>query len=147
MTFALPTAVAQEDTQKESSEEQHAEEAKPKGRLALRGEKRRKRIMEKYETTGKTRSCVPMRSLRQSIILDDSTIFFESVGRKGYMNKLPRECRGLLREERFAYSNSFGSLCRAEIITILDSFGRSWGSCSLGDFEEYQKKPKTESNE
>ncbi len=147
MTFALPTAVAQEDAQKDSAEKQQAEETKPKGRLALRGEKRRKRIMEEYEATGKVKHCVPMRSLRQSIILDDSTIFFESIGRKGYMNKLPRECRGLMREERYAYSNSFGSLCRAEIITILDSFGRSWGSCSLGDFEEYQKKPKAESSE
>ncbi len=147
MTFALPTAVAQEDAQKNSPEEQQAEPAKPTGRLAERGEKRRKRIMEKYEATGKIKNCVPMRSLRQSIILDDSTIFFESIGRRGYMNKLPYECRGLMREERYAYSNSFGSLCRAEIITILDSFGRSWGSCSLGDFEEYQEKPNAESGD
>jgi len=147
MTFALPTAVAQEDAQKDSPENQQAEPAKPKSRLALRGEKRRKRIMEKYEATGKIENCVPMRSLRQSIILDDSTIFFESIGRRGYMNKLPRECGGLMREERYAYTNSFGSLCRGEIITILDSFGRSWGSCGLGDFEEYQQKPKAESSE
>ena len=98
--------------------------------------------MEQYEATGKVEACVPMRSLRQSIILDDHTIFFESVGRRGYMNRLPHRCPGLTREERFAYANSFGSLCRAEIITVLDSFGRSWGSCGLGDFEEYKKKPK-----
>lgn len=119
-----------------------AQEAKPKSRLVQRAEKRRERIMEKYEATGNTESCVPMRSLRQSIILDNRTIFFESTGRRGYMNHLPNECPGLLREQRFAYTNSFGSLCRAEIITILDSFGRSWGSCGLGDFEEYKQKPK-----
>ena len=148
--MAFPTAVAQSDAQDGGQdgtpETEQAEKAKPKGRIAKRAEKRRKRIMEEYQATGKTRSCVPMRSLRQSIILDDQTIFFESVGRKGYMNKLPYACRGLMREERFAYSNSFGSLCRAEIITILDSFGRSWGSCGLGDFEEYEKKPKAETD-
>lgn len=150
IVMALPTAVAQDGTQDRGQdgapEKEQAEEAKPKGRIAKRAEKRRQRIMEEYQATGKTRSCVPMRSLRQSIILDDQTIFFESIGRKGYMNKLSHACRGLVREERFAYSNSFGSLCRAEIITILDSFGRSWGSCGLGDFEEYEKKPKADSD-
>lgn len=144
--LALPTAIAQEDAQEGAPEEEQAEPDKPKGRLAQRAEKRRKRIMEKYQATGNVKHCVPMRSLRQSTILDDQTIFFESIGRRGYMNRLPHTCRGLVREERFAYANSFGSLCRAQIITILDSFGRSWGSCSLGDFEEYEKKPKADSD-
>jgi len=142
--LSFPTASAQEKDAENDPQAKEAEDAKPKGRLAERGEKRRKRIMDKYEATGEVKHCVPMRSLRQSIILDDRTIFFESIGRRGYMNQLPHECRGLMREERFAYANSFGSLCRAQIITILDSFGRTWGSCSLGDFEEYQQKPKAE---
>lgn len=142
--FSLPTAIAQDKDAESDPQKEETEEVKPKGRLAERGEKRRQRIMEKYEATGKIQQCVPMRSLRQSIILDDKTIFFESIGRKGYMNHLPIECRGLMREERFAYANSFGSLCRPQIITILDSFGRTWGSCSLGSFEEYQQKPKAE---
>lgn len=142
--FSLPTAIAQEKDTGQDPAKKETEEVKPKGRLAERGEKRRKRIMEKYEATGRVEHCVPMRSLRQSIILDDRTIFFESIGRKGYMNRLPQECRGLMREERYAYANSFGSLCRGEIITILDSFGRSWGSCSLGSFEEYKQKPKAD---
>lgn len=145
--FSFPTAFAQEKDAESDPAKEESEEVKPKGRLAERAEKRRKRIMEKYETTGEVKHCVPMRSLRQSIILSDKTIFFESIGRKGYMNQLPHECRGLLREERFAYANSFGSLCRAQIITILDSFGRSWGSCSLGSFEEYQQKSKSDSVE
>lgn len=140
--IALPSVNAQEQVpEKESAE---TELAKPKNRAERRGYERRKRILEEYEATGRTEACVPMRSLRQSIILDNRTIFFESTSRRGYMNRLVNECPGLLREQRFAYANSFGSLCRAEIITILDSFGRSWGSCGLGDFEEYKKKPKGE---
>lgn len=141
----FPAATAQEAPQEDTGVE--TEEAKPKSRLERRAEARRKRIMDTYEATGKTDACVPMRTLRQSIILDNRTIFFESISRRGYMNRLPNECPGLLREQRFAYANSFGSLCRGEIITILDSFGRTWGSCGLGEFEEFQKKPKTESGE
>lgn len=104
-----------------------------------RGERRRQRIMAEYEATGKVESCVPMRSLRQSHILDDQTIFFESNSKRGYINRLTSRCAGLEREERYAYSNSFGSICRGQIITVLDNFGRAWGSCGMGDFEEYKK--------
>ena len=123
-------------------EQEDTENADNPDRKKTRAERRRERIMREYEATGKVENCVPMRSLRQSHILDDQTIFFESIGRRGYINRMPNKCAGLLREERFAYSNSFGSLCRAQIITVLDSFGRSWGSCGLGEFEEYTKIPK-----
>ncbi len=137
---ALPTAYAQDESPETTEAE--ASQAKPKSRMQRRADERRARILEKYEATGRVETCVPMRSLRQSIILDNRTIFFESTGRRGFMNNLPQECNGLLRERRFAYANSFGSICNAEIITILDSFGRTWGSCGLGQFEEYKVKPK-----
>ena len=143
--LVFPGATAQDAP--EQGQEAQAEESKPKGRVARRAEERRKRLMEKYESTGKTDACVPMRSLRQSVIFDNKTIFFEATGRRAYINRLSHECPGLLREQRFAYANSFGSLCRGEIITILDSFGRTWGSCGLGDFEELKKKPKDSSGD
>ncbi len=145
VALVFPVATAQDAP--ESDAGQQAEQTKPKGVLERRAEQRRKRIMERYQETGNTEACVPMRSLRQSVILDNRTIFFEATGRRGFMNRLPTECQGLLREQRFAYANSFGSLCRAQIITILDSFGRTWGSCALGDFEEWEKKPKDESGD
>lgn len=143
--LSSPIAFAQSQEPTESAGETQVQTQPESEKKLTRGERRRQRILEQYEATGRVESCVPMRSLRQSIILDDQTIFFESVGRRGYMNKLPTKCHGLAREERFAYTNSFGSLCRAEIITVLDSFGRAWGSCGLGDFEEYTKKPKNDS--
>ncbi len=140
IALMLPSAIAQDAPQ--SEEETPAGDVKQKSRFERRGDARRARIMEKYEATGETLACVPMRSLRQSIVLDNRTIFFEGRGRRGYMNHLQNDCPGLLREQRFAYANSFGAVCRAEIITILDNFGRTWGSCGLGNFEEYKQKPK-----
>ena len=145
VALVFPAATAQDAPVPD--QQQEVEETKPKGVLARRAEKRRQRIMEEYRKTDNVEACVPMRSLRQSIILDNRTIFFEANGRRGYMNRLPNTCPGLLREQRFAYANSFGSICRAQIITILDSFGRTWGSCGLGDFEEWEKKPKDESGD
>lgn len=109
-----------------------------------RGEKRLAKIMEDYKPTGEVRHCVPLRYLRDSKIIDDQTIFFKGIGKKGYINRMPNRCARLSFEERFMYSTSIAQLCKAEIITVLDSFGRQWGSCGLGQFEEYEKKSKAE---
>lgn len=138
-----PVAAQQADQTGQQGEDENQTADKP-SRLQTRAERRRARIMSEYEATGKVDTCVPMRTLRQSHIFDDQTIFFEAPGKRGYLNRMPSKCAGLLREERFAYANSFGSLCRGEIITVLDAFGRTWGSCGLGDFEEFSKKPKAD---
>lgn len=107
-----------------------------------RGEKRLEKIERDYEPTGKTRYCVNLRFLRDSKIIDDKTIFFHGLGKTGYMNRMSNRCARLAQEERFMYSTSISQLCKGEIITVLDSFGRQWGSCSLGKFEEWKKKDK-----
>lgn len=109
-----------------------------------RAEKRMASVEKKYEPTGKTKRCVPLRSLRESRIIDDQTIFFRGLGSKAYVNRLPRRCPRLASEERFSYRVSIGQLCNTEIITVLDSMGGSWGSCGLGDFEVWQKKNEEE---
>ncbi len=110
-----------------------------------RSEKRLADIMEKYEKNGETRSCVNLRRLRESRVIDDKTIFFRGIGKVGYLNHLNGRCVGLAREERFSYSTTINNLCRGEILTVLDTFGRPWGSCGLGDFEELTKKTNTDS--
>lgn len=112
-----------------------------------RSEKRMARIMEDYRPTGDVKRCVPLRFLHDSTIVDDQTIFFKSVGKRGYLNRLPHKCSRLFAEERFMYSTSISSLCKMEIITVLDSFGRQWGSCGLGEFEEMEKLSKAEKAE
>lgn len=106
-----------------------------------RGEKRLADIMAKYEKTGEIKQCVNLRRLRESKVIDDRTIFFRGIGKTGYLNKLNGRCIGLVREERFSYSTTINQLCRGEILTVLDNFGRSWGSCAIGEFEELTKKP------
>jgi hypothetical protein len=109
-----------------------------------RGERRLADINKKYVATGEVKACIGIRRARGTKIIDDKTIFFESLGRRGYMNHLNGKCAGLAREERFSFSTSITRLCRGEIITVLDGFGRPWGSCSLGEFEEMKKKSKAE---
>jgi hypothetical protein len=109
-----------------------------------RAEKKWSKVEARYQPTGETKRCVPLRHLRESRILDAQTIFFRSVGKKAYVNRLPRKCPRLVAEERFSYSTTIGQLCNTEIITVIDSMGSSWGGCGLGDFEVWQRKPKVE---
>ena len=114
------------------------------GKLDARAQKRLAEITAKYEKTGETRHCVPIRFLTDSTIIDDQTIFFKGLGKVAYMNRLPHRCSRLAQEGRFAYKVWIGQLCNTDIITVLDSFGREWSSCGLGDFEVMHKKPKAE---
>lgn len=98
------------------------------------------RLNERFEPSGKIRKCVAFSQIRDTQVLDDQTILFRSSGRRVYVNKMNRKCPRLMYEERFAYRSPTGQLCRGEIISVLDSFGQTWASCSLGDFQEYTRK-------
>jgi hypothetical protein len=134
MTLSAATG-ADDDSQEKDGEKE-----------LTRSEKRLARIMERYQETGEVRHCVPLRYLRESTVIDDQTIFFRGLGRKAYMNKMSHKCPRLSFEERFMYSTSIAQLCKGEIITVLDSFGRQWGSCGLGEFREMERKPKAEAD-
>ena len=100
-------------------------------------------FLKRYEPTGKTMRCVPMRPLRGSQALDDQTIVFETLGRsKAYRNRLLSPCIRLLQEDRFIFDTFGTQLCQGEILTVIDVFGIPWGSCALGPFEVYKRRPK-----
>lgn len=102
--------------------------------------------LKTYEATGVKKSCVRLRNIRSTTILDDSTILFKMRGKKSYVNKMNRKCSGLKRNDAFSYKVSTSQLCRVDLITILDtSMMTSWGSCGLGEFYEVVKKEKTAS--
>ena len=105
-----------------------------------KAEERLAKLQDKYVFTGELKSCVSLHALRESRVIDDQTIFFRGPGKTAYLNKLPRTCTRLDVEERFAYQTSIGQLCHLDVITVVDSFGRSWNRCGLGKFEELQKK-------
>ncbi|MBV1900139.1 MAG: hypothetical protein KUG56_00555 [Kordiimonadaceae bacterium] len=108
-------------------------------------EKAMAKLEKKYQATGTAKKCVSLRFLRDSNVIDNQTIFFEGPGKKAYLNRLPRACSRLAAEKRFSYRTSLSQLCSTDVITVLDSFGRSWGRCGLGEFEVWQAKPKNES--
>ena len=83
------------------------------------------------------KSCIRVRSLKSTRIMDDQNIIFVMVGSKNYHNILPRQCHGLKREGRFSYKSSTGSLCSIDNIRILIPGGsglQEGNSCRLGMF-------------
>ena len=85
---------------------------------------------------GEPVSCIPIRSIGQSLVRSDRVIDFEVQGHKVYRNTLPNDCPGLGFEERFSYTTSLSSLCSNDIITVLYTSPVSRGaSCGLGQFQ------------
>lgn len=93
-----------------------------------------------------TRSCITLRSLRRTQVIDDSNIVFRLRGRTTYHNILPRACTGLAREDRFSYDSGFGRLCEGDMIRVLYSgaFGsagmREGAGCRLGMFQKISQE-------
>jgi len=100
--------------------------------------------LKRYESTGEFARCVSLNRIDSTKVLDGKTIFFKMRGKSHYVNRMKRKCPSLEREQRFMYKVSFGKLCRIDTISVIDSFGRSWSSCGLGEFEEIKLKPKAE---
>ena len=89
------------------------------------------------------RSCISLRALKRTEIVDDQTIIFFMPGKKVYINLLPKACRGLSREGRFSYRVSGSQLCSHDRITILSAFStglRDGRSCRLGYFQPIDKE-------
>jgi hypothetical protein len=86
---------------------------------------------EKYEDS---RSCIQTRSLKSNAVVDDRNILFVKKGNSVYLNILPKECKGLSRTKLFSYSTTTGSLCRLDLIWVVDISGHESRSCRLGTF-------------
>ncbi len=94
---------------------------------------------EKQERPENAVSCINVTRIRNTKVVDDSSIIFYMRGKTIYLNVLRRQCRGLAREGRFSYRSSTGSLCHLDSIRILygTAFGLDEGaSCGLGYFQE-----------
>jgi len=84
-------------------------------------------------------NCIQTSRIRNTKVVDDSSILFYVSGTNAYHNILPRRCRGLLRENRFSYHVSGGRLCQLDSIRILYYGGgglQEGASCSLGYFHK-----------
>ena len=84
-------------------------------------------------------NCVTLSNIKQTVIVDDSTILFYMRGgsKPTYRTRLPHECPNLEREGRFRYTTPMNRLCDSDLITVLEQFGvglRDGFTCRLGLF-------------
>ena len=88
-------------------------------------------------------SCVPIRSIRQTRVLDDRTIDFELAGGERVRNTLPLSCPGLRFEDGISYQTSLSRLCNVDIVTVLNRTGGRilrGASCGLGSFQLVERR-------
>jgi hypothetical protein len=87
---------------------------------------------------GAAKSCVPIRSIRSTAVVDDSTIDFKMVGGKTLRNHLPLSCPGLKFQDSFSYRTSLSQLCNVDVIRVVQNYGgglQEGAACGLGKFQ------------
>jgi len=93
--------------------------------------------------TDRPQHCLSLIRIKDSTILDNQRIIFETVGNKYYLNQLSHPCPGLSEQKAFMYRTSLDQLCDLDIITVLDDYGFGFqpgSSCGLGVFEPISKQ-------
>ncbi len=102
------------------------------------GNNGRRTDIPKAKVTGKAVTCLPIQTIRESIVRDDWTIDFRTNGSQWYRNNLPNRCNGLAMERAFTYTTSLTQLCNVDIITVIANNGGmgpiNRGACGLGEF-------------
>jgi hypothetical protein len=93
---------------------------------------------EKY--LGKREMCLDMIQIKESLVLDNRCILFETYGNKFYINFLPANCPELKISGGFAYKTSYDKLCKQEIIRVLGPDDNLGGTCMMGEFVRFKQK-------
>ena len=101
-------------------------------------------ILSQYEKTGEFRSCIPLRSIRDTDFLDDYTMMVTVTGGDVYLNEFSSRCAGVYREQRYYHKTSTNDMCRGDIIRVVDAFGSPRGACGLSQFEKLEQLPQPE---
>lgn len=92
---------------------------------------------DEQKSGGATERCLPIKSIKQTKVVDDQNILFYVSGGKVYTNHLPHSCSGLASADTFKYKTSQSELCNVDVITVLHRAGGSLmpgASCGLGEF-------------
>lgn len=94
-------------------------------------------------TAGKPESCISLRDIRSSRIIDRYTILFEGIGGRMWRNDPPHGCAGLSPNRAILTKSSLAKHCRGDIFQIIDPpTPMTLGSCAFGDFVPYSKAVK-----
>jgi hypothetical protein len=89
------------------------------------------------------KTCVPLRSIDHTDVIDDYNILFYMRGPDIYHVRLPNRCPGLRIADSFMYSTSLSVLCDLDIIRPLRNFGGSFSpgaGCGMGRFAPISKE-------
>lgn len=104
--------------------------------IAAPGSARDRNAVPAATPTGKPQSCIPIRSIRESLVRNDRVIDFHVGGKRYYRVTLDQPCPQLGFERRFSYETSLSQLCAQDIITVLYSGPMMRGpSCGLAPFQ------------
>jgi len=95
--------------------------------------------------SAETKICLPLGSLRQTIVRNDHSIDFVLRDGSVWRNTLPNRCPQLGIERAFSYQTSLSQLCRQDVISVVLQTGGQMlaARCGLGPFERQPATPPT----
>ncbi|MDB5662395.1 MAG: hypothetical protein JWM38_2495 [Sphingomonas bacterium] len=91
-------------------------------------------------TAGRAESCVRLRDIRSTEIVDETAIIYK-ISRKRWLVNFPDGGCPSLRPDRVLVTRTpVGSLCRGDIARVIDPpTPIEYGACGLGDFIPYTR--------
>lgn len=97
------------------------------------------------QPSGETETCLPLRRITSIVAADERTLLVRA-GRDYYVNRPSSRCMGAdNRSTRFEYTTTIGSLCRNDIVRVVENnSGIFNGSCALGVFEKLAPAEKAD---
>lgn len=100
------------------------------------------KALQNYTRTGERQTCIPLRQIRNTQILDNARILFFTLDGSVYLNELPQPCVSLNPHRAFKYETTLPRLCNTDIITVFQPGppAMELGSCGLGQFERLKKR-------
>jgi hypothetical protein len=90
---------------------------------------------------GEAKSCVNLRSIRSTNVVDNQTIDFKVDGGRTLRNVLPYSCPSLKMQDAFSYRTSQNQLCSVDIIRVVNNYGghlSEGAACGLGKFQQIE---------
>lgn len=98
-------------------------------------------LLANYEPGG-TVSCIPLRQVSSSRIVDETAIIYRINSRKLFVNRpAGGRCAGLRENRAIVTRSPSANLCSGDIAQVIDPPTRmEFGSCPLGTFTEYRRK-------
>jgi hypothetical protein len=93
---------------------------------------------EKY--LGEREMCLDVVRIKESLVLDNQCIIFETYKGAFYLNRLPVLCNGLKISGGFSYEIRLDKLCKQDAITVLEPGSAPGGTCMIGEFVRFKQK-------